>query len=1060
MARLNAAQSAANIPILFLCLLLLILSAESFLRPLPPSPSALLALSSLSAAHSSSSNIRRVLQVSYLQKVLSRPVQDKREQLRQEEDDEEGTEEEDDEETEGEETEQEQTEVEEETDGEGKGQGEADEEEEKGVADDSSSSTTADEVKEAGDEEETVEVEAKAEDEEKKLEMEEAKEEKETQEELAESVRHTTFKGKGIDPSKQILHEERRKRDKIISTHENEQKVKKAKKKSKRVISDLSVFVTVDHYEDLIHLKQTLSSLMSTQEQLEVATHDTGGVQDGDLGLVIKEVILVPVGSRGLLEQNLLRNVAHSFDPPVQILPIPWQQKDADATVGVRLDEAVSAAVSDMVLVLSQFVEVQPSTLTLLYRTLHNAPNKKGMVSGKLVLMDGTLHHAGRELMFGQNRDPDLERELSPYLENRLQGNSADDARSLKAESVVAGTRALLMFEKANFLAVGGFELAGNWGGPLLEADLAFRMRKQLKLHSWYVPEARALWNADSSKQVEDGDSAIEAFGRRWEKECVAWLPVRDPALINITLDWNMECGAGAVLGFTTEGVNIVRALDRKLRVRVTVDDRQACLEQLRLARFSVHLQTTMRRTFQVMKKGSAIQVMHRDPGRYQQHVDTGAALRVGRSMYETDRIPVHWINNIKGRVEQVWVPSRFNVDTFSQAGVPSSMLVALPESIDVYHFQSNAHSALSLPDHLDRTHSYLDMFHARVHPSAKHHTVTSYKAADETEKSLKSEGESLEEEQDNDPDRPASQAWFSKKQKATVEWSSKQKADGFRFLMVGKWEMRKGWDYMLRAYFETFSAKDPVSLLVMTRLSKTDKDDLDMLLSEYVGQDMELLSLLPPLFFLEELLPYSSLPSLYKAADAFLLPTHGEGWGLPIMEAMAMEVPVIVTNWSGLTAFTTDDIAYLVKVAGLENAEGVEDGTHQWAVPDLEDLKSHMLDVVVQPKRARKKAKAARQHIVTNFHWDVVAEQYVTQIKKLLDEKEELLAASQARKDQLPDSFSNNYNYGDGHDYNDWGGGGGWGGNVDSNNPYSSRANSWNTKPKPSGHSIVKINP
>ena len=38
----------------------------------------------------------------------------------------------------------------------------------------------------------------------------------------------------------------------------------------------------------------------------------------------------------------------------------------------------------------------------------------------------------------------------------------------------------------------------------------------------------------------------------------------------------------------------------------------------------------------------------------------------------------------------------------------------------------------------------------------------------------------------------------------------------------------------------------------------------------------------------------------LYAVADAFVLPTRGEGWGLPVVEAMAMELPVVVTNATG----------------------------------------------------------------------------------------------------------------------------------------------------------------
>ena len=49
--------------------------------------------------------------------------------------------------------------------------------------------------------------------------------------------------------------------------------------------------------------------------------------------------------------------------------------------------------------------------------------------------------------------------------------------------------------------------------------------------------------------------------------------------------------------------------------------------------------------------------------------------------------------------------------------------------------------------------------------------------------------------------------------------------------------------------------------------------------------------------------LALKDLPKLYKAADAFVLPSRGEGWGRPHVEAMAMGLPVIATNWSGSTA-------------------------------------------------------------------------------------------------------------------------------------------------------------
>jgi glycosyltransferase involved in cell wall biosynthesis len=50
---------------------------------------------------------------------------------------------------------------------------------------------------------------------------------------------------------------------------------------------------------------------------------------------------------------------------------------------------------------------------------------------------------------------------------------------------------------------------------------------------------------------------------------------------------------------------------------------------------------------------------------------------------------------------------------------------------------------------------------------------------------------------------------------------------------------------------------------------------------------------------------------NLLMGADAFVLPTRGEGWGLPVMEAMAMALPVIVTNTSGCSQYLTRENSF-----------------------------------------------------------------------------------------------------------------------------------------------------
>lgn len=52
-----------------------------------------------------------------------------------------------------------------------------------------------------------------------------------------------------------------------------------------------------------------------------------------------------------------------------------------------------------------------------------------------------------------------------------------------------------------------------------------------------------------------------------------------------------------------------------------------------------------------------------------------------------------------------------------------------------------------------------------------------------------------------------------------------------------------------------------------------------------------------------------------YASVDAFVLPSRGEGWGRPHVEAMSMGLPIIATNWSGTTEYLDESVGYPIKV-------------------------------------------------------------------------------------------------------------------------------------------------
>jgi len=67
--------------------------------------------------------------------------------------------------------------------------------------------------------------------------------------------------------------------------------------------------------------------------------------------------------------------------------------------------------------------------------------------------------------------------------------------------------------------------------------------------------------------------------------------------------------------------------------------------------------------------------------------------------------------------------------------------------------------------------------------------------------------------------------------------FESKKLESKFKFLSVFKWEERKGWDVLLRAYFEEFGSEERVALVLHTYLYGTrDPRNKDNVMKRVLG--------------------------------------------------------------------------------------------------------------------------------------------------------------------------------------------------------------------------------
>jgi glycosyltransferase involved in cell wall biosynthesis len=234
-----------------------------------------------------------------------------------------------------------------------------------------------------------------------------------------------------------------------------------------------------------------------------------------------------------------------------------------------------------------------------------------------------------------------------------------------------------------------------------------------------------------------------------------------------------------------------------------------------------------------------------------------------------------------------------------------------------------------------------------------------------------------------------------------TEPYKFEESLNKFVFISVFKWGYRKGYDILLKANLDEFSSNDDVSLLLLTRCD-TDpnptriSEDIAFIRSGIDKRDEQL----PHVAVYSNLFPEKDMPKIYRAADAFVLISRGEGFGLPYLEAAACGLPIIASNCSGQSDFLNKENSFLVdpdaytqaKVNGnmsklAKHCLFYENQTFpEFGEKAIQKTREYMREIFKNKTLAKKKTALLTKETRKNYSWEKAVDNVLLRIKDLME--------------------------------------------------------------------------
>lgn len=201
-----------------------------------------------------------------------------------------------------------------------------------------------------------------------------------------------------------------------------------------------------------------------------------------------------------------------------------------------------------------------------------------------------------------------------------------------------------------------------------------------------------------------------------------------------------------------------------------------------------------------------------------------------------------------------------------------------------------------------------------------------------------------------------------------------------YKFYSIFEWTNRKNPLALLEAYWTEFQNNESVSLTIKTYLDNFTPEKRAEIDSHINALKARLnFKAFAPVGLYRKLLDRSQMYRFHQSFDCFVSAHRGEGWGIPQMEALIMQKPVISTGAGGIHEYIKECafmIPYTMQpLTGNNRNQQWYALDQNWAEIDQTALRQALRAAYADQIKAKELGRTGRDFVVSTFSPERVGE-------------------------------------------------------------------------------------